>query len=69
MTTLAGVYQSQGKVMLTRLHLPESDKNRIVDSQEALVFDSPCRYDIILGSDFSRRLELTFGTQLVHWNG
>ena len=42
MTTLTGVYQSQGKVMLTRLRLPELDKNRIVDSQEALVFDSPC---------------------------
>ena len=31
--------------------LPEFDKNRRIEDQKALVFDTPCRYDIIFGTD------------------
>ena len=37
-------------VKIRDLCLPEFDKNMSTESQKALVFDTPCRYDIILGS-------------------
>ena len=52
MTTVAGLYESGGEVLLQNIRLPELDKNRIVNNQIALVFDSDCRYDVILGSHF-----------------
>ncbi|KAL7530913.1 LOW QUALITY PROTEIN: hypothetical protein ACHAXR_008651, partial [Thalassiosira sp. AJA248-18] len=71
MSTLAGVYESGGKVMLSRLRLPELDKNRIVDKQEALVFNSPCRYDIILGSDFLLKsgIDIRYSNGTLEWLG
>jgi hypothetical protein len=40
-------------VVLHNLRLPELDKNRNVDQQQALTFDADsCRYDVILGADF-----------------
>ena len=39
-------------VHLRDIRLPEFDKNRKVDEIKALTFDQPCRYDVILGSDF-----------------
>ena len=52
MTTVAGVYESGGEVSLQNIRLPELDKNRIVNIQTAIVFDSDCCYDVIIGSDF-----------------
>ena len=52
MTTVAGVYESGVKVSLQNIRLPELDKNRIVNNQTSLVFDSDCCYDVILGSHF-----------------
>ena len=34
------------------IKLPEFSRNRTVDSHNALVFNSPCKYDVILGADF-----------------
>ena len=56
MTTLAGTYESGGEVMLKGLRLPEFDKSRNIEEQRALVFDAPCRYDVILGNDFINRV-------------
>ena len=52
MTTVAGVYESGGEVSLQNICLPELNKNRIVNNQTLLVFESDFRYDVILGSDF-----------------
>jgi hypothetical protein len=40
--------------MLLQIKLPEFSRNRTIDSHKALVFNSPCRYDVILGADFLR---------------
>ncbi len=51
--TLAGSYNTSEMVVMRNLRLPELDKNRNVDQQKALVFESKtCKYDVILGADF-----------------
>ncbi len=57
--TLAGSYQSSVMVVMRNLRLPELKKNRDIEQQKALIFESDtCRYDVILGADFSTKLEL-----------
>ncbi len=49
--TLAGTYTSTEVVIMRNLRLPEFNKNRNVDQQKALVFQSEtCKYDVILGA-------------------
>jgi hypothetical protein len=51
--TLTGSYQSSTMVVMRNLRLPELDKNRNIDQQKALIFESEtCKYDVILGADF-----------------
>ncbi len=51
--TLAGSYTSTEVVIMRNLRLPEFNKNRNVNQQKALVFQSEtCKYDVILGADF-----------------
>jgi hypothetical protein len=51
--TLAGSYQSSAMVVMRNLRLLEHDKNRNIEQQKALIFESDtCRYDVILGADF-----------------
>ncbi len=53
MSTLAGTYTSAEIVIIHNLRLPKFDKNRNVDQQKALVFQSEtCKCDVILGADF-----------------
>ena len=43
--TLAGSYSTSEMVVMRNLRLPELDKNRNVDQQNALVFESKtCKY-------------------------
>ncbi len=52
-STLAGTYTSTEMVIMHNLRLPEFDKNRNVDQQKALVFQSEtCKCNVILGTDF-----------------
>ena len=51
--TLAGSYNTSEMVVMRNIRLPELDKNRNVDQQKALVFESKTtKYDVILGADF-----------------
>ena len=50
MTTVSGVYESGGEVLLQNIRLPELYKNRTVSNKTSLVFDTDCSYDVILGS-------------------
>jgi hypothetical protein len=51
--TLAGSYQLSATVVMCNLRLPELDKNRNVEQQQALIFESDtCKSDVILGADF-----------------
>jgi hypothetical protein len=50
--TLTGSYQLSATVVMRNLRLPELDKNRNVEQQKALIFESDtCKYDVILGAD------------------
>ncbi len=52
-STLAGTYTSAAMVVMCNLRLPELDKNRNIEQQKALIFESEnCKYDVILGADF-----------------
>ena len=55
MTTVSGVYESRGEVLLQNIRPPDLYKNIIVNNQTALVFDSDCRYDVIIGSGFLQK--------------
>ena len=49
--------------------LPEFDKNKRIDEQGAFVFEGPCRYDIIFGRDFLRKvgLQMDFANAQMRW--
>ena len=69
LTTLAGKLTTREMVTLRDFRLPEFDKNRSVEEQKALVFDSPCRYDLILGSDFLAKagININYETGFMEW--
>ena len=71
MVTLAGTYESGGEVMLKGLRLPEFDKSRNIEEQRALVFNAPCRYDVILGNDFINKvgIDIKGSNATVEWLG
>ncbi len=52
------------------LRLPEFDKNRNVDQQKALVFQSEtCKYDVILGADFLTKtgIDVKYSSGTMEW--
>jgi hypothetical protein len=51
--TLTVSYRLSAMVVMRNLRLLELDKNRNVEQQKALIFESDtCKYDVILGADF-----------------
>ena len=71
MTTVAGVYEYVGEVLLQNIRLPDLDKNRIVNNKTSLVFDSYCHYYVILGSDFLQKagIDIKYLTGRLEWFG
>ncbi len=70
MNTLAGTYTSAEIVIMHNLRLPEFDKNRNVNQQKALVFQSEtCKYDVILGADFLKKtgIDVKYSTGTMEW--
>ncbi len=68
--TLTGTYTSTEVVTMHNLRLPEFDKNRNVDLQKALVFQSEtCKYDVILGADFLTKtgIDVKYSTGTMEW--
>ena len=67
--TVVGVLQTEQKVWLNEISLPEFDKTKTVNSQEAYIFDNNCKYDIILGRDFLRKagIILDFKQNIMKW--
>ena len=61
LTTLAGNVAAAEVITLRDIRLPEFDKNRRIEEQKALVFDAPCRYDIIFGTDFLTKVGMFHG--------
>ena len=58
-------------VTIKGIRLPEFDRNRRIEEQKALVFDTECRYDIILGTDFLSKagISINYNTVFMEWYG
>ena len=68
--TLGGSYNTSEMVVMRNLRLPELDKNRNVDQQKAIVFESKtCKYDVILGADFLIKtgIDVKYSTRTIEW--
>lgn len=57
-STLAGPMTSSHVVHLKHTMFPEFYKSRFVENITAQVFDTPCRYDLIIGRDVLRAMEI-----------
>ena len=69
MNTLAEQMTVNTVVKLRDLRLPEFNGNMSIESHNALVFDTPCRYGIILGSDFLSKvgIKINYEDSVVEW--
>ena len=58
-------------IHLRDVRLPEFDKNRKISTQKALIFDGPCKYDIIFGADFLTKIGMVIDYRRgeVEWYG
>jgi hypothetical protein len=68
--TLAGSYQLSAMVVMHNLRLPELDKNRNVEQQKALIFESDTyKYDVILGPDFLTEagIDVKYSIGTIEW--
>ncbi len=57
-------------VVNCKLRLPELDKNRNIEQQKALIFESDtCKYDVILSADFSSKtgIDVEYITGTIKW--
>jgi hypothetical protein len=57
-------------VVMHNLRLPEFDKNRNIEQQKALIFESnTCRHDVILGADFLTKtgIDVKYSTGTIEW--
>ena len=69
--TIAGQMNANQMVHLRDVRLPEFDKNRKISMQKALIFDGPCKYDIIFGADFLTKIgmDISYRRGEVEWYG
>jgi predicted methyltransferase len=69
--TLAGTLTSNQVVSLRDIRLPEFDSNRKIKSKKCLIFDQPCQYDMILGSNFLAqvKIDISYKNKCVSWFG
>ena len=57
-------------VVMRNIRLPELDKNRNIEQQKALIFESKtCKYDVILGADFLTKsgIDVKYSTGTIEW--
>jgi hypothetical protein len=63
-------YQLSAMVVMHNLRLPELVKNRNVEQQKALIFESDtCKYDVILGADFLAEtgIDVKYSIGAIEW--
>ena len=68
--TLVGSFETKRHVTLDFIILLEFDKSKTISGQNALVFtQSSCRYNLIMGTDFLHRTQMTIDYDLkcVRW--
>ena len=68
-TTINGTFATTHFVALQHLVFPEFDVNHVVDRLDALLFDGPSMYDVILGRDLLQRIGMTLDFELrnIRW--
>ena len=71
MQTLAGTYSPLGTVQMRGILLPAFDKHRVIAEHPFHVFESDCRYDVILGGDFLEKIgmNLLYQSLDIEWLG
>ena len=69
--TLAGMYLPLGMVCMEGIRLPAFDKHCVVEKHNFHVFDSNCRYGVILGGDFLEKIgmNLLYQSLEIEWLG
>jgi hypothetical protein len=69
--TIAGQFNSNKTVEVTNLCFPEFYRTRYFSSYKARVFETSCRYDMIIGRDMLRAMGLIvdFKDNLMTWDG
>ena len=69
--TIAGDINTSTMVHLRDIRLPEFDKNRQIQEQKALIFDTECKYDVILGADFFTKIGMVtdYREGVLEWYG
>jgi len=67
--TLAGTFAAADTIPLRDIRLPEFDKNRRIEEQKALVFDTTCCYTIIFGTDFLSKvgININYEKSFMKW--
>ena len=65
MRTLAGTYTPLGTVQMKGMRLPAVDKHRVIEEHQFHVFESNCRYDVILGGDFLEKIGMNLLLTLI----
>ena len=70
-STLAGQFKSSQQVVIDSLSLPEFHRGRVLPELKAMIFEAPCRYDMIIGRDVLRAfgLSLDFETDSISTEG
>lgn len=65
----AGTMKSKRQVWMANMILPEFDKHRHIDHCNAIVFDAPCNYDVILGHDVMAKIGMGTYYSVSLWSG
>ena len=57
--TVVGLLDSNRQVFLENIMFPEFDKTKRISGATAFVFDTECKYDMILGRDILHKIGLS----------
>ena len=67
--TAAGNFHFNHRVYLSDLHFPEFSRSLRINGMAAMVFDAPCKYDMIIGRNWMipNKFDIKFSTQTMTW--
>ena len=56
---LTGTMTTEGTITLKGMRFPEFDRNRVIEEHKFKTFSAPCKYELILGEDFLKKMGIT----------
>ena len=67
--TAAGNFHFNQRVCLSDSHFPEFSRSLRIKGMAAMVFDAPCKYDMIVGRNWMvpNKFDIKFSTQTMTW--